>query len=103
MRNNKKKTILIWQIEFEDSQTPIKRKHRECDDVEKSQKRPKFTLNNSSGASLAIPTSVPTTPPSSSNSSNAARSFDQSNNRYDTNYNHHRNRSTPYSRSDNRR
>lgn len=95
--------ILIWQIEFEDSQTPIiKRKHRECDDVEKSHKRPKFT-NNSSGASLTIPTSVPTTPPSSSNSSNAARSYDQSNNRYDTNYNHHRNRNTPYSRSDNRR
>jgi len=80
--------------------TPTKRKLRDCDDVEKVQKKLKFNSNINSGAPLATPTSVPSTPPSSSNSS-APRPYDQISNRYDS-YNHHRNRTTPYSRSDNR-
>ncbi|XP_022160282.1 uncharacterized protein LOC111026494 [Myzus persicae] len=74
----------------------LKRK-RGNDDTEKPNKK---KIN--SGVLLTTPTTVLITPPSSSNSSNATRSYDQSSNRYVTNYNHHRNRSTPYSRSDNR-
>ncbi|KAE9532430.1 hypothetical protein AGLY_010053 [Aphis glycines] len=88
-------------IETEDSLAPLKRKSRDNDDFEKTSKKQK-TSNSNSGALLTTPNSIPTTPPSSSNSSNATRSYDQSSNRYDANYNHHRNRSTPYSRSDNR-
>jgi len=80
----------------------LKRKHREGDDLEKMNKKKKINSNSNSGVLLTTPTSVPNTPPSSSNSSNATRSYDQSINRYDTNYNHHRNRNTPYSRSDTR-
>ncbi|KAL4122505.1 hypothetical protein QTP88_014827 [Uroleucon formosanum] len=84
-------------MESEDS---LKRK-RDSDDIEKSNKK-KTNSNSNSGVLLTTSASVLTTPPSSSNSSNAIRSYDQSSNRYDTNYNHHRNRSAPYSRSDNR-
>ncbi|XP_050053318.1 chromodomain-helicase-DNA-binding protein 1-like isoform X3 [Aphis gossypii] len=84
-------------METKDSLPLLKRKSRDSDDLEKKSKKQK-TSNSNSGALSTIPT----TPPSSSNSSNAISSYGQSSNQCDANYNHHRNRNTPYFRSDNR-
>ncbi|XP_050433310.1 chromodomain-helicase-DNA-binding protein 1 isoform X2 [Adelges cooleyi] len=97
------------EVESEDLLNLNKRKPREGDDVDKTHKKPKFNSSNQSNNLGTPQTSATATavtgspPPSSSNSSNASRSYDQSSNRYDNNYNHHRNRSSaPYSRSDSR-
>ncbi|KAE9534529.1 hypothetical protein AGLY_008619 [Aphis glycines] len=80
----------------------LKRKSRDSDDLEKISKKQR-TSNSNSDALLTTPTSILITPPSSTNFSNATRSYyDQSSNEYQANFYHHRNRSTPYSTSDNR-
>ncbi|XP_050542494.1 chromodomain-helicase-DNA-binding protein 1 isoform X2 [Daktulosphaira vitifoliae] len=92
-------------VDSEDSPNFTKRKPRETDDIDKLHKKPKFNSTQISNSSI-LQTGTTTTgspPPSSSNSSNnPSRSYEQGTNRYDNSYNHHRNRSTPYSRSEGR-